>query len=247
MTIIAFVGPSVGTEKKAAFPGVTWRGPVEAGDLLRLPLGRDMTICLIDGYFDHRPAVRHKEILLLLAGGARIVGAASIGALRAAEMDSLGVEGVGYIYRAYRDGLITGDDEVALAHGPEEWSWRPLSLPLVEVRAALCQAVRRRWLEAKDARHVRDAAGVIHYAERTWDAIGDLLPAGLRERVHSAIPECSVPLKQLDAMAALSVALSARRSRPPAPAPVRTVFLDALAQECGVDLEKRFGELGSTA
>ena len=78
MRVIAFAGPSLPPAARSAFPGVEWRPPVEAGDLLRLDAGPGTTICLIDGYFDHRPAVRHKEIMLLLSAGVRVLGAASI-------------------------------------------------------------------------------------------------------------------------------------------------------------------------
>ena len=176
--VIAFAGPSLTAEDRRAFPNVDWRPPAEAGDLLRL-LGRGRAggegprICLIDGYFDHRPAPRHKEILHLLADGAGIWGAASIGALRAAEMAPFGLVGIGAIYRAYADGRITGDDEVALAHGPAEWNWRPLSVPLVDVRATLCRALRERVIGLGEARTIRAAAAQIHYADRTWEMVFD--------------------------------------------------------------------------
>src|SRR3546814_11407858 len=97
----------------------------------------------IDGYFDHRPAVRHKEILLLLSEGVRMFGASSIGALRAAEMGGFGLTGVGYIYRAYSRGPLVGADEVALVHTSSEWDWRPLALPLVAVPAPICRRPAR--------------------------------------------------------------------------------------------------------
>ena len=58
--------------ERAHSPRAEWRGPVEAGDLLRLPMRRPLSICLIDGYFPYRPAVGHKEILLLFAQGVPI-------------------------------------------------------------------------------------------------------------------------------------------------------------------------------
>ena len=234
MTVIAFAGPSVTAADRRAFPQIEWRGPAEAGDLLRLPTGAPLTVCLVDGYFDHRPAVRHKEILLLLSEGTIVVGGASIGALRAAEMARFGMMGAGAIYRAYARGLLTGDDEVALAHGPEEWSWRPLSVPLVEVRATLCRAVRTNVLTTDEARLVRDAAAGIHYVDRTWDSV--LAAAGPRSaaQLEAAMSEIEVPLKRLDAVACLSAAVAARPS-PRRPELISTVFLHALMDECGLD------------
>jgi hypothetical protein len=289
--VIAFAGPSLTAEDRALFPDAEWRPPAEAGDLMRL-LGRPAPlVCLIDGYFDHRPAVRHKELLLLLAEGATIYGAASIGALRAAEMAPFGMIGVGAIFRAYAGGRITGDDEVALAHAPAEWLWRPLSVPLVDVRATLCRAVRAHVLRPEEARAVRSAAASIHYAERSWESVLEaaalqILPVreadgegdrakcgggadGLRiapppgftgspsprpaaagrtragalhpdeiARLRAWLPAGAVPQKRIDALACLSAA-AAPRPEVRRPALVRTLFLDALARECGVDLDRR--------
>ena len=74
MTVFCFAGPSLLPADRAAWPDIAWRDPAEAGDLLVLDAGSDDTVCLVDGYFDHRPAVRHKEILLLLSRGVRVLG-----------------------------------------------------------------------------------------------------------------------------------------------------------------------------
>lgn len=234
MRVVAFAGPSVRREERAAFPEVEWRGPAEAGDLLRLPVGRPVTICLIDGYFDHRPAVRHKEILLLLSEGVPIVGGSSIGALRAAEMAPFGMQGVGAIYRAYAEGRIEGDDEVALAHGPEEWDWRPLSVPLVEVRATLCRALRTGILDAGEARTLREAAAAIHYVDRTWEALLSTVPTA-GTRLRAALPQVEVPLKRIDAIACLRAAAAVPPPDRPRPPVVSTLFLHSLMEECGID------------
>ena len=239
MRVVAFAGPSVSPEQRAAFPEIEWRGPAEAGDLLRLPVGRPVTVCLIDGYFDHRPAVRHKEILLLLAEGVPIVGGSSIGALRAAEMAPFGMQGVGAIYRAYAQARIDGDDEVALAHGPEEWGWRPLSVPLVEVRATLCRALRTRVLDAGEARTVREVAAGIHYADRSWEALLSAAPAPVGRRLRAALPRVEVPLKRLDAIACLRAASATPRPPRHPPPAVSTLFLHALLEECGIDPARR--------
>jgi len=230
MRIVVFAGPSLPGASRAHFEGIEWRPPAEAGDLLRLDLSAGLTICLIDGYFDHRPAVRHKEILLALSKGVRVVGASSMGALRAAEMAAFGMERAGAIARAYVTGRLTGDDEVALVHGPAEWDWRPLSIPLVEVRATLCSLVRRRAIAVADARRLVAAARAVHYADRTWDSVtGD---RNERERLESA----HVPLKRLDALEAVRIAVAPPPRAAPRPQAVSTTFLRALAREVGAPL-----------
>ncbi|HYJ29569.1 MAG TPA: TfuA-like protein [Allosphingosinicella sp.] len=227
MTIIVFAGPSLPGADRAAPAPVDWRPPAEAGDLLRLDLGPGLTICLIDGYFDHRPAVRHKEILLALAEGARVIGASSMGALRAAEMAGFGMEPVGVIARAFAGGRLSGDDEVALVHGPAEWDWRPLSVPLVEVRATLRSLRRRRLIAASEARRLFETARAVHFADRCWASIGE------DEAMQRLIEAEHVPLKRLDAIEAVRAALTPA-SPAPRPQAVSTSFLRALAREVRV-------------
>jgi hypothetical protein len=63
--------------------------------LYRAALAHPAAIGVIDGYFEVVPTVWHKEILWAMAQGIHVFGAASIGALRAAELDSFGMRGVG--------------------------------------------------------------------------------------------------------------------------------------------------------
>ena len=239
MTILAFVGPSLPPSARSDFPGVEWRPPAEAGDLLRLHLHPGSTVCLIDGYFDHRPAVRHKEILLLLSEGVRVLGASSIGALRAAEMSKQGMIGIGAIYRAHARGTIVGDDEVALVHAPAKLDWKTMSVPLVDVRATLCRALRERVLQPAEARALLRSARSIHYVDRDWPLILDR---------HKASPEFKawlqtgqVDQKTIDAQSCLRAAASPAPSAS-RPEMVRTRFVDLLAKECGIDLETRLKE-----
>ena len=61
--------------------------------------------------------IRHKESCHALPPRhPRAWAPASLGALRAAELDRFGMEGVGEIYAHYRDGRLTSDAEVALMH-----------------------------------------------------------------------------------------------------------------------------------
>ncbi len=237
MRIIAFAGPSLPPEDRAAFFGIDWRPPCEAGDLLRLDADRHASICVIDGWFDHRPALRHKEILDLLSRGVRVLGASSIGALRAAEMAPFGMEGVGAIFRAYAAGRLTGDDEVALIHGPADRGWRPLSAPLVEIRATLHRTLRARAIGRGEVEALLESARRLHYVDRTWRGIiaGADLTRAATEACEAECAAHAVPLKRIDARACLTAALHPPPHRRPVP-PVRTVFLEALATARGVRL-----------
>lgn len=224
--IAIFAGPSLPPSNRPDDPALTWFPPAGTGDLLAKVDDRFDTMCLIDGYFDHRPAPWHKELLVVLASGIRLIGASSMGALRAAELDGQGMEGVGVIYHAYRTGLLTGDDEVALIHGPERLGWAPASVPMVEVRATLVRAVRVRLLATDDARRLRSIAQDLHYVDRdwpllekTWIANGLTTPDLARK-----LAELHVPLKEQDAEACVAAALE--RGAPLAPFDVpQTSFL----------------------
>jgi hypothetical protein len=99
-------------------------------------------IGIIDGYFEHRLPVWHKEILWALTQGARVYGAASMGALRAAELTDYGMVGVGRVFEWFRDGVLEDDDEVAVVHEDAEHGFRLGSDALVNIRATVERAVR---------------------------------------------------------------------------------------------------------
>ncbi|HMG48617.1 MAG TPA: TfuA-like protein [Allosphingosinicella sp.] len=235
MKTVAFAGPSLSAADRSARPEIDWRPPAEAGDLLRLSAAAGSTICLIDGYFDHRPAVRHKEILLLLSQGVRIFGASSIGALRAAEMQAFGMIGVGAIFGAYARRTIHGDDEVALIHAGADQDWRPFSIPLVDVRATLCRARLEDVITREMARALLEAAVSIHYIDRTWKSVCAAVWDGAGSYPFETwLEKGAVSRKHDDAVACLRAAAEQGGARGVRPELVRTCFLDALARECGV-------------
>jgi hypothetical protein len=195
--------------------------PARAGDVLAALPARPLAIALVDGLFDTTPSVWHHELLAALDAGVAVFGGASMGALRAAELERHGVVGVGAIFRGYRDGAIADDAEVALLHGSAETGFRPLTVPLVTVRAAADAARARRLLRPREARALVAAAAAIHYTERTWQRVlGDApLPDADRERLRAFLPGAPDP-KAADARACIAAAdafVRARRAGAPAP------------------------------
>ena len=65
-----------------------------------------------------------QEILYAMSAGAEVAGAASVGALRAAELSPFGMIGIGSIYRPFAAGHWTDDDEVAVMHATEYLAFR---------------------------------------------------------------------------------------------------------------------------
>src|ERR1017187_1273794 len=138
MKVAIFLGPSLPVTEARQILDATYLPPAGQSDLLSaaIELQPDV-IGLVDGVFLQSLSVWHKEILFALKRGIRIYGSRSMGALRAAETDAFGMIGVGQVYRMYASGELMDDDEVALSHGSHDQGYKPLSLPMVNVRATL--------------------------------------------------------------------------------------------------------------
>lgn len=195
--------------------------PIRRGDLGRVTADGYDIVAIIDGEFYHTLAVSPKEILIALREGRRILGGSSMGALRAAEMDVLGMEGVGQIYTWYRRGVVTRDDDVALMFGQIEvdQSYRATTLPMVNVVWAVREFKRRNMLPPAVRRRLSVAARRIHWANRNWFNVCEA--AGLtdleREVVWTWAHEPDNDLKRLDAKKVVerTVAVVHERRRAP--------------------------------
>ena len=203
--VVVFLGPSCDLAAAREILDADYRPPAKRGAITRAVEDGARVIGLIDGVFFQDCAVAHREVLAALRAGVRVVGASSMGALRAAELDSLGMEGVGEIYRAYRDGRLVADDEVALLFDPE--TFVPLSEPLVNIRATI-QRARECGASGADAAKARlDAARGLYFPDRTYDAIveaaeGKAYPKDLA-RFLAFAEEHPVDRKREDAILAL--------------------------------------------
>ncbi|GHB09301.1 TfuA-like protein [Streptomyces termitum] len=170
MTIHVFAGPTIGADRiRKLVPHAVPHPPVKHGGLLRLALGPGDVALIIDGVWHQSAPVRHKEILALLADGVAVVGAASMGALRAAELAPYGMVGVGRIFEDFHAGRLDADDEVAVLHTPEG---EQLSEALVNIRTALDRSVSDERLNSHDALSLLDLARSLPYTRRTWQALG---------------------------------------------------------------------------
>lgn len=209
MTRIVFAGPSLFGVPHDRLAGLVLRAPAACGDLARAVSDGAAAIGLIDGRFETVPSVWHKEILWVLSKGVPVLGAGSMGALRAAEMWPFGMRGIGAVYRLYRSGALTDDDEVAILHGPSEVSARPMTEAMVNIRATL-RAARRRGIisEAAESAIARTAKGLF-YKDRTWERVFDLCEerADLRAEargLHARLDEVRRDVKREDALLLLA-------------------------------------------
>jgi hypothetical protein len=209
--LVAFLGPSLpAAAARAIAPGVELMPPVCRGDLaVAVERLHPRAVLIVDGEFAASLTVRRDEILGALERGVRVLGAAALGAQRAAELDRHGMEGVGAIYDSYRDGALTEDAEVALLHLTAAEGYRPLSWPMVNVRATVAALAASGAADAAEAGAILAAAGRLHFLERTRAALERELaaegcePARAAELAHLVERE-HVDLKAGDAAAAFT-------------------------------------------
>ncbi|MFD0007165.1 TfuA-like protein [Streptomyces sp. NPDC127178] len=224
MSVHVFLGPTLSPERALAIvPDATIHPPAAHGDLLRLPVGPDDVVLIVDGFFHQRAPVRHKEILVLLARGATVVGCSSMGALRAAELHPHGMIGIGRVFQMFVDAEINADDEVAVAHAADD-DFRAVGDPLVNIRYGLEQAQDQGVITADEALAVLRQAQLLPYTARSWR----LILRGLRGERPDLCDRLAVwveanrpdlDLKKRDAIAALT-AIAGRQLPVPEGPPV---------------------------
>jgi len=203
--IIVFLGPSLEQSAAEKILPAEYRPPAKRGDLIAAARDGATIIGLIDGVFHQESAVAHREILTALRHGIMVIGASSMGALRAAEMDTLGMLGIGEVYRMYKSGELESDDEVALVFDPE--SGLALSEPLINIRFTLKLARNTGIIDpdAHDALLV--SARSLFYPKRTYRAIvagaGDTMDVKEGERFLNWVTSGACDQKRDDAVAAL--------------------------------------------
>ncbi|QAT86940.1 hypothetical protein EJ065_5406 [Corallococcus coralloides] len=179
--LVVFLGPSLPAAEARRIAPCTVLPPARQGDVWRALSLKPRALVLVDGVFEAQPSVWHHELLAALEAGVAVFGGGSMGALRAAELSEHGVAGVGRIFGWYRDGVAVDDSEVALLHADAEHGWRPLTVPLVNVRHAAELARKARVLGRSGAQALVDAAAGIFFQERTWTRIRETVePAWTR-------------------------------------------------------------------
>ncbi len=167
---IVFSGPSLLQTDRDAFD-LDHQPPAQQGDILRAIEKQPQAIGLIDGFFGTTLSVHQKEILDAMAAGIPVFGAASMGALRAAELCPFGMIGIGGIFEDYLSGALVSDAEVAISHGPEALGFVATTISLVDVRATVDALRECGRLPVAELDLVLDVAVRLHFSERTWEMI----------------------------------------------------------------------------
>ncbi len=209
MTAVVFAGPSLSQDVcRTILPAAEYRPPVSQGDVTRAVLAGARAIGIIDGYFERVPAVWHKEILWAMSRGTHVFGAASMGALRAAELHQYGMVGIGEVFAAFRDGELEDDDEVTVAHGPAEIGFLATSVAMVDIRATLATALAGGVVTPAVHDALIGLAKQTYYPNRSYevllaDAHAAGLPAADLDALENWLPTGRVERKAADARAML--------------------------------------------
>src|SRR5689334_20929062 len=164
-----FVGPT--RVRKSEYPGIDFYPPAALGSVYRAMERGYRRIGIIDGFFGNTPSVWHKEILFAISKGFEVSGAASTGALRAAELAPYGMHGIGNIFRLYRRAAIADDDEVCVTHAIAEMDFMPLSEPMISIRYTLRDLRHKGAVSRDEEAKIAAELKAAHFSERTLERI----------------------------------------------------------------------------
>lgn len=204
---VIFTGNSISHEEARKILGANYQPPVRRFQLEKFVQEGYKIIGIIDGIFFDRAAVGHREILSALDSGVKVVGGASMGALRASELDTHGMIGVGKVYEWYRDGVIESDDEVAVSTNPD--TFEPISVPLVNIRETLKAALTSGLVSEEEHDGLLKLAIDTYYPDRSYfGLVKEGVKRGLipEEKKKSVLDFCTgneVDIKREDAVLVL--------------------------------------------
>jgi hypothetical protein len=203
--IVVFLGPSLSRDKAERVLKADYRPPAKRGDIYLAAKEGARIILLIDGVFFQECSVAHKEVIYALEAGAKVLGASSMGALRASELDIYGMEGIGKIYQAYKSGHLVSDDEVALIFDP--FSWEPRSEPLVNIRFNLDLAWQMGVISASCKDKLFHCAQAQYFPDRTYERMlsdaGTMVKEKELQRFRDFLAKDKRDFKMEDALLAL--------------------------------------------
>lgn len=213
MKTIVFFGPSIAEVEVQRLAAVAHAPPIKRGDLAAVE-DYDV-IVILDGEFGQNLSVSPKEILAVLDKGKTVIGASSMGALRASELDRCGMIGVGWVYDHFRRSAIRRDADVALVYSPFDFT--PMTVPMVDLEYWMERTAAAGLIPDKERALLLKVARNIFFADRTMDrlmgslrqTIGDRTLESLLAFSGGAIPS----VKSIDAARAIrmSAALASRQ------------------------------------
>jgi len=167
MKTIVFSGPSIAEAEVHRLAACNHAPPIKRGDLAAVD-DYDVFV-ILDGEFGQNMSVSPKEILAVLDRGKTVIGAASMGALRATELDRNGMIGVGWVYDYFRRCAVRRDADVALVYAP--FDFKPMTVPMVDLEYWMEQTSAAGLIRNRERAVLLKVARNIFFAERTLDRL----------------------------------------------------------------------------
>jgi TfuA protein len=216
MKTIVFSGPSIAEAEVHRLAACAHAPPIKRGDLAVVD-DYDVFV-ILDGEFGQNMSVSPKEILAVLDRGKTVIGAASMGALRASELDRNGMIGIGWVYDYFRRCAVRRDADVALVYSP--FDYKPMTVPIVDLEYWMEQTSAAGLIRNRERAVLLKVARNIFFAERTLDrlmgalrrAIGGSMLDSLLAFSGGTIPN----VKSIDAAEAVRLSASLAGHRTPA-------------------------------
>ncbi|MDQ3837864.1 MAG: TfuA-like protein, partial [Thermoproteota archaeon] len=134
---------------------------------------------LIDGLFlQDYPPTPIEVYQLLINKRFRVVGGASLGALRAVELEKFGMKGIGKVFELFKNGVTDADDEVAVTFHPSQHNGRTKIEPnevqseaMIDIRYNLYLAFKKNIISERTKKMVAKVAKSIYFPHRFYSNV----------------------------------------------------------------------------
>lgn len=189
-----------------------FRPPASRGDIASAVADGAKAIVLLDGEMVTGYSPSPQEVATA-ARSAVVLGAASLGALRAVELEHEGVLGLGWVFRQFKLRNLASDDElVAVIDGA---SGRNETIPLVITRYGALNLARNGVISWSSAISLCSKLKNMHFSQRSKDTVLECARAsGINVAVSQRLIDPHYDIKRLDAILALQTAAGSRRAPP---------------------------------
>ena len=169
---IVYLGPTLSREEAIKILDADYRDPAKKGDFLMLSRDSDEKkyIGFVDGVFLHDYPPSPIEVYhLATRKNIELIGASSLGALRAVELEKFGMKGIGKIFQLYKNGIINADDEVAVTFVRENNILQ--SEAMIDIRFNLFLAYKKGIITNQTKKRFAKIAKKIYFPFRNYEDI----------------------------------------------------------------------------
>jgi len=218
MKITVFGGAFISEDEINVFIDADYKLPAKHADIISLIYNdKPDVIILFHGVVISDLAVWHSELLEALNLGVRIYGTGGLGAIRAVELASFGMIGIGEVFRQYNEGEIEEDDEVFFKYEIKGGKSIRLTEPVVNLRATFKPAISKNIISEKNYTDIITIAKEIYYEDRTLDTIFSLaeekgLDESIIEKLRIIAIDHYVDQQKLDAIQTLKLVKQLKES-----------------------------------